>query len=81
MRIIFSLCRYASLAVQIGNYTHAQVNVQIGVSFGKQKIRQKLNQSLELGRRSQMAIATTIKDFIIKVSLCESTDKHNYYVC
>lgn len=41
-----STCRYARLAVQIGNETHAQANVEINVNFGQRKIRNALVQSL-----------------------------------
>ena len=47
MKIIFCSCRYARLAIQIGNCTHAQVNVQIDVEFGREEIRKKLRESLD----------------------------------
>ena len=42
-------CKCARLAVQIGNETNAQANVQIDVEFGKKKIRNALQQSLDDG--------------------------------
>ena len=38
--------RYARLAVQSGDDTNAQANVEIGVTFGKRKIRNALVQSM-----------------------------------
>ena len=38
--------RFARLAIQTGGDTNAQANVQIGVTFGKRKIRNALVQSM-----------------------------------
>ena len=43
-------CRYARLAVQIGNKTHAQANVAIGVKFGRRTIRDALVNSLDTAK-------------------------------
>ena len=40
-------CKCARLAVQIGNETNAQANVQIDVKFGKRGIRNALLKSLD----------------------------------
>ena len=63
MRIIFCLCSYARLAIQMGNQTNAQANVQIDVPFGKRGIRRELNRSLE---KAEVRWLSNDRDFIAK---------------
>ena len=44
---MFIPARYARLAVQTGNETNAQANVQIDVNFGRRGIRNALQRSLD----------------------------------
>ena len=62
--------RYARLAIQIGNETNAQANVEIGVSFGKRGIQSALHQSLDT---AEVIWLSSNKEFIDKGVYMECT--------
>ena len=61
--ILTLLYRFARLAIQIGNETNAQANVQIGVKFGKKGIRHTLVESLN---KASVQWLSSNKSFIAK---------------
>ena len=64
------ILRYARLAVQIGNETNAQANVQIDVTFGRKGIRNALQQSLD---NAKVIFLSNNKVFIEKGGCITST--------